>query len=317
MYIHELKIGNVELKNNVILAPMAGITDKAFRIVCKHYGVGLEVTEMASAKAIYYNDKKTNNLTDIQEETRPIAVQLFGSEPETIKVACEQVSKSADIIDLNFGCPAPKVVKNGDGSKLLLNLELCEQIITTAVEASKVPVTVKFRSGWDSEHIVATKFAKIAEKSGAAMLTIHARTREQFYTGKADLNIIKAVKESVNIPVIGNGDIKNIKDAVEMFNYTKVDGIMVGRGALGNPWVFESIINAQEREIENEEKLQTIIKHIELACKYKGELVGVKEMRKHIPWYVKNMKDATKLREKVNTITDKIELEQTLTEYFA
>ena len=316
MYIKELQIGNVKLKNNIILAPMAGITDKAFRMVCKEYGPGLVVTEMASAKAIYHNDRKTGNLINIEGEERPISVQIFGSDIEAIKSACEYVSTFADIIDLNMGCPAPKVVKNGDGSKLLLNLELVEQIITTAVNSSTVPVTVKFRSGWDSENIVATKVAKIAEKAGASMVTIHGRTREQFYTGKADLDIIKEVKESVNIPVIGNGDIKTLEDAKIMFEYTNVDGIMIGRGAIGNPWIFRNILNLKETPISNEERLNTVLKHIELSCLFKGELVGVKEMRKHIPWYVKNFKDATKLREKVNAITQKAELEKEMVQFF-
>lgn len=316
MYIKELRIGNVKLKNNVILAPMAGITDKAFRLVCGQYNPGLVVTEMASARAIYHNDKKTKRLIDLEGEERPISVQIFGSDEESIKAACEYASEFADIIDINMGCPAPKVVKNGDGSKLLLDLELAERIIKQAVISSSVPVTVKIRSGWDSDHIVAVDIAKIAERAGASMITIHGRTREQFYTGTADLDIIKSVKENVKIPVIGNGDIKSVKDAINMFEYTKVDGIMIGRGAIGKPWIFEQIINMEERAITNEERLRIILKHIDLACQIKGETVGVKEMRKHIPWYIKNFKDATKLREKVNSITTKDELETELTKFF-
>ena len=316
MYIKELSVGNVKLKNNVILAPMAGITDKAYRIICKEFGPGLVVTEMASAKAIYYNDKKTKNLIDIEGEERPISVQIFGSDVESIKVACEEVSKFADIIDINMGCPAPKVVKNGDGSKLLLDLDLVEKVLDVAVKASSVPVTVKFRSGWDDKNIVAVDVAKIAEDAGISMITIHGRTREQFYTGKADLDIIKEVKKSVKIPVIGNGDIKSIDDAINMFEYTNVDGIMIGRGTLGNPWILEEIISGDKKEISNEEKLRVILKHIDLVCGFKGELVGVKEMRKYIHWYIKNCKDATKLREKVNTICERSELEKVLKDYF-
>lgn len=312
MYIKELNVGKIKLKNNIILAPMAGITDKAFRMVCKGYGPGLVVTEMASAKAIYHKDKKTKNLVDIKGEERPVSVQIFGSDTEAIKAACEFVSEFADIVDINMGCPAPKVVKNGDGSKLLLDLKLAEKIIRQAVKSSSIPVTVKMRSGWDENNIVAVELAQIAEAEGAAMITVHGRTREQFYTGNANLDIIKSVKESVNIPVIGNGDIKNVNDAINMFEYTKVDGIMIGRGALGNPWIFNQISNLEEKKITNKERFETIIKHIELACQFKGEIVGVKEMRKHIPWYIKNFKDASKLKERVNSITEKKELENEL-----
>ena len=238
MYIKKLKIGDVELENNIILAPMAGITDLPFRIICKNFGAGLVCTEMASSKAIFYGDEKTKKLLDITGEKRPISAQIFGSDVESMKVAAEFVSSFADILDINMGCPAPKVIKNGDGSKLLLDLKLVEEIVKNVVAVSKIPVTVKIRMGWDNENIVAVEAAKIIEKAGASAITIHGRTRQDFFSGKCNLDIIKKVKENVTIPVIGNGDIINVESAKEMFEYTKVDGIMIGRGALRKSMVI-------------------------------------------------------------------------------
>ena len=320
MYLKKLKIGNVELDNNIFLAPMAGITDLPFRLICKEFGAGIVCTEMISSKGLFYNDEKTKLLLNMQEEKRPIAVQIFGNDIKAMKYAANYVSDYADIIDINMGCPAPKVVKNGDGSKLLLNLDLAGKIVEEVVKESKVPVTVKFRKGWNEENIVAVEAAKTFEQAGASLITIHGRTREEFYAGKADWDIIRKVKESVKIPVIGNGDVKSPEDAKEMFEQTNVDGIMIGRAALGNPWIFRDIIDyllgEELQEIENEEKLKIITKHIELAVKEKGEIVGIKEMRKHIAAYIRNMKDASKIRDYINKIENKDELISYLTEYF-
>ena len=334
MYLKKLKIGNVELRNNIILAPMAGITDLPFRMICEKYGAGLTCTEMVSSKGIYHNDGKTKLLLNVEGEKRPIAAQIFGSDLEALKYASEYVSKIVDIVDINMGCPAPKIVKNGDGSKLLLNLALLEEIAKTVVDAAntpiknseeahelqKVPVTAKIRKGWDSDHIVAVEVAKILERAGVSAITVHGRTREEYYSGEADWEIIKKVKETVKIPVIGNGDVKSKEDALRMFEETNVDGIMVGRAAIGNPWIFEEIINYLEekpqREVSNKERLEVIKEHIELEVKEKGEDTGIKEMRKHLAYYVKNTKHASKIRDKINKIAKKEELIDCLSEYF-
>lgn len=233
MYIKKLEIGNVILDNNILMAPMAGITDSAFRTIAKKYGnPGLCYTEMASTKAIFYGDEKTDKIIRTEKDKKPIAIQIFGSDPKVMATSAKKIEKYADIIDINMGCPAPKVIKNGDGSKLLLDLELVKQIVESVVKSVKVPVTVKIRKGWDNETIVAVEAAKIIEEAGAKAITVHGRTRSQYYSGQVDLDIIKKVKESVSIPVIGNGDIKGVDDAKKMFEYTKVDGIMIARGTL-------------------------------------------------------------------------------------
>lgn len=320
MYIHKLKIGDVELENNLILAPMAGVTDKPFRIICKKFGPGLVCTEMGSSRAMFHNDQKTKRFFDTEGEKRPVSFQIFGSDEETLAYATKYVSGFADIIDFNMGCPAPKVVKNGDGSRLLLDLPKAKKMIETVVNNSSVPVTLKFRTGWDKEHIVATEVAKIAEECGVSAITIHGRTRSEYYSGKANLEIIRKVKESVNIPVIGNGDVVDEISAKEMFEKTGVDGIMIGRGSFGNPWIFREIKYYLETgefldKPKNTEKLEIIKEHINLAVEQKGE-IAIKELRKHIAWYVKGLKNSSEFRNNINKIETKEELEKALEEYF-
>ena len=320
MYLKKIKIGNVELDNNLILAPMAGVTNLPFRIICEKFEPGMVCTEMVSSKAIFYNDQKTRRLLNTEGEKRPISFQIFGSDEETMGYTAKYMSKIADIIDINMGCPAPKVVKNGDGSKLLLDLEKSKRIMKVVVENSSVPVTVKIRKGWDKENIVAVQVAKIAEEVGISAITIHGRTRSEFYTGKADWDIIKEVKDSVKIPVIGNGDIVDEETAYQMFEKTGVDGIMIGRGSFGNPWIFRNIkhflITGEKLPSPtNSERLNIIKEHIDLAVEEKGE-IAIKELRKHIAWYTKNLKNSSEFRNSINMIETKEQLIKTLNEYF-
>ena len=322
MYIKKLKIGNVELDNNILLAPMAGVTDLSYRKICKKYGnPGLVCTEMISSKGLFYNDKKTEQFLALNEEKSPIAIQIFGSDPIIMGQATKIVEKYADIIDINIGCPAPKVVKNGDGSKLLLNLVLIGQIVEEVVKSTNKPVTVKIRKGWNDENIVAVEAAKIIEVAGAKAITVHGRTREQYYSGQVDLEIIKKVKEAIHIPVIGNGDVKTSEDAKKMFEYTGVDGIMIGRGVLGRPWEINNIIQELKTgkiisDKTPKEKLEIIKEHIEFEIKEKGEYVGVREMRKHICWYLKTLPNSSQVRQVVNQLESKNEVIHTLEKYF-
>ena len=321
MYLKKLKIKDLELENNLILAPMAGVTDLPFRKICKEFGPGLVCTEMVSSKAIYHDDTKTKLLMNTDGEKRPISMQIFGSDEETMSYASKYDSKIADIVDINMGCPAPKVVKNGDGSKLLLDIKKAEKVIKAVVKNSTKPVTLKIRKGWDCNNIVAIEFAQMAEKAGVSAITIHGRTRTEMYSGKVDLDIIKKVKESVKIPVIGNGDIVDEESALKMFEYTGVDGIMIGRGTFGNPWIFERIkyyLETGEKLplVTNEEKLRVIKKQIQLELDNKPEVTAIREMRKHIAWYTKNMPNSSEFRCEINKIEDKEQLMEIVEDYF-
>lgn len=305
-----MKFKNFEVDNDVFLAPMAGVTDLPFRLICKELGCGLLFTEMINAKALCFDDQKTKKMLNILEEELPVAIQIFGSEPEYMGRAAKILNEYPNaILDINMGCPAPKVIKNGDGSALMRNPELARKVLNAVVSNSEKPVTLKIRKGWDSESENALEIAKIAQEEGISALTIHGRTREQYYSGKADWNIIKTLKDELDIPVIGNGDVCSIEDAIEMKKLTNCDAIMIGRGAQGNPWIFKEIdhylkIGEKLAKPTKSEKIETAIKHIELSVKEHGEYVAVREMRKHIGWYIKGMKNSARYRDEINKMEE-------------
>ena len=314
----ELKIGNVRLENPYILAPMAGVTDLPFRLLCKEMGAGLICMEMVSAKAISFHNKNTEKLMEIEENERPVSMQLFGSEPDLIaKMAAQIEERPFDILDLNMGCPVPKVVNNGEGSALMKNPKLAAEIVRKTAKAIQKPLTVKIQRGFDEAHSNAVEMAKYLEDAGAAAIAVHGRTREQYYAGKADWEIIRQVKEAVSVPVIGNGDVTDPISAHKMMEETGCDGVMIGRASRGNPWIFRQLVeydktgNIPERPDVAELKAM-ILRHARLQLQYKGEYTGIREMRKHVAWYTAGYPHSAAIRRRVNEIETIGQLEEVL-----
>lgn len=313
-----LSIGNVKLDSPLILAPMAGVSDLPFRVLCKEQGAGLVCTEMVSAKAILYKNKNTESLMEIDSSEHPVSLQLFGSDPDVIsEIAARIEDQPFDILDINMGCPVPKVVNNHEGSALMKDPKLVREIISKTARAIKKPVTVKFRRGFDEDHINAVEIAKIAQDSGAAAVAVHGRTREQYYTGTADWEIIRNVKEAVSIPVIGNGDVDSPKKAVQMMQQTGCDGVMIARAAQGDPWIFSRILHYMKTgELlegpSKEEAIGIMLRHARMQLEHKGEYRGIREMRKHISWYTAGFPHSAKLRREINEIETYQELEDLL-----
>ncbi|MGE5581760.1 MAG: tRNA dihydrouridine synthase DusB [Bacillota bacterium] len=316
-----LKIASLKLDNPVVLAPMAGITDLPFRAIAKEFNPGLVCSEMISAMALHYNSEKTREMIKINPAEKPVSVQIFGAEPEIMAEAARVIAaEGADLIDINMGCPVPKVVKAGEGAALLNNLPQAARIIEAVVRSVTIPVTVKFRLGWDDNLIVAPEMAMIAEKSGAAAVTVHARTRAQFYQGKADWEWITEVKQRVNIPVIGNGDVDSPEAARKMLDLTGCDGVMIGQAALGRPWLFRSVVSFLKEGVlipdpPLEERFAVIRRHLQLQVAYSGEERAVLEMRKHLSWYFKGLPGAAKMRDLVNTVSTLEQLHDLLQEF--